>query len=168
MYGPSGAAEDFSGLLRKQPVWMQRQIKWERAPRSVNPKLSAGPAVTLYFGADGDFRMLSGTVYKLDGTISASQGDSESIWKGKWVLNGDSIHVSFQLIYHDIRMLGEQLPGPMQEATFQFQKGGKSLKARGSTGLKLDGFEFEVNSMLSGSSVEEQIRFGGPLGHGSG
>jgi len=161
---PSVGAEDLSSLLKKQPMWLQTRIKWEKAPRDVNPNLSAGAAVTIYFGDGGDFRMLSGTVYKQNGKISASQGDSESIWKGKWALSGEKIRVQFRLIYHDIRMQGENLPGPVQEVTFEFASTGRLLKASGSTGVKLDGLEFEVNSMLAPSTVEEQIRFGGPLG----
>ena len=101
-------------LLKKQPIWLQKQIAWEKAPKDVDPALSAGAAVTLYFGDRGDFRMLSGTVYKRKGKIS----DSESIWKGKWVTDGSRIQVEFQLSYHDIRVQGEQLPGPFQRVVF--------------------------------------------------
>lgn len=151
-------------MLKRQPLWLQKQVKWEKAPKDIDPALSAGAAVALYFGEGGDFRMLSGTVYKRKGSISASVGDSESIWKGKWVLDGEQIRVEFQLIYHDIRIQGEQLPGPIEHVTFRFEPQKRLLKANGSAVSKLDGWEFEINPMLVPNSVEQQIRFGGPLG----
>ena len=156
--------ENLAGLVERQPFWLQQRIKWEKAPKDIDTALSAGAAVTLYFGPGGDFRMLSGTVYKRNGSISASEGDSESIWKGKWVLDGEQIQVQFQLIYHDIRIQGEHLPGSIERVTFRFEPKKRLLKANGSTGIKLDGREFGINPMLVLSSVEQQIRFGGSIG----
>ena len=161
---PIGRAQELLDLLTKQPILLQAHIKWEKAPRKVDPKLSAGSAVTICFCAGSDFWMLSGTVYKKEGKISASAGDSESIWKGKWTLSGGSVRAQFRVIYHDVRIEGEIIPGPVQEVTFEFEPKGRVLKASGSTGLRLDGMSFEISPLLVPGSVEEQWRFGDSVG----
>ncbi len=50
------------------------------APRKVNPKLSSRLAVVIYFREDGKFGILSGTFYRQDRKITASAGDSESVF----------------------------------------------------------------------------------------
>jgi hypothetical protein len=128
------ASDNLPELLKKEPAWLQKGIKWERAPRDVNPNLSVGSAITLYFAKDGNFTLLSGTVYKQDHKISASVGDSESIYKGTWVVDGNSIHVTYRLVYHDIRVADEDLPGSVRGVDFRWGSATHSLKAYGSRG----------------------------------
>ena len=139
-------------------------MKWEKAPREINPKLSAAAATMVYFAGNGEFGLLSGTVYKEAHRISASAGDGESVYVGTWSADGNTIRVIYQLIYHDIRAVGEQLPGPAQKVNFQFDQATRLLKASGSTGLKLDGWEYEINLELSKATVEAQLGIGMKFG----
>jgi hypothetical protein len=153
-------------MFTQSPVWLQRGIHWERAPRDVNPKLSAGGATVLYFAMDGRFGMLSCTVYKQNGTISVSNGDSESIYRGKWAVAGNVVHVTYQLIRHDIRIIGEKLPGPEQTMDFIVKRNKGVLKVARWRGLNLEGFEYEVNPKLATSNLVSHLSFSDPVDPG--
>jgi len=160
------ATDETPTILDQHPAWLQRKIHWERAPRDVNPSLSAGAATVLYFGPDGRFWMLSGTVYKQNHLISVSNGDSESIFKGNWKANGDSVHVVFRLIYHDIRIAGESLPGPDLMMDFRLEQHRKLLKVKAASGIDLVGFEYEVNPEFSTKNLVSQFSFADHVSEG--
>ena len=153
------ATNEIATIFAEHPAWLQRRIHWERAPRDANPNLSAGAATVLYFSRDGRFGMLSGTVYKQSHRISVSNGDSESIYKGTWTASGNSVHVIYQLIYHDIRIAGEKLPGPEQTVDLSLEHGGKLLKVNSARGLNFEGYEYEINSAFWTENLASQFSF---------
>ena len=155
----ASATNDLGTTLAQHPAWLQRRIHWERAPRDVNPNLSAGAATVLYFSRDGRFGMLSGTVYKQNHRVSVSNGDSESIYKGTWTATGNSVHVVYQLIYHDVRIVDEKLPGPEQTVDFSLETNGKLLKVKAAHGLNLSGFEYEIDPEFSTENLTSQFSF---------
>jgi hypothetical protein len=114
----------------------------------------------LYFGSDGHFRMLSGTVYKQNHKISVSNGDSESLYGGRWTATGNVVHVTYQLIFHDIKLEGEKLPGPEQTVDFSLDRDGRVLAVKAVHGLKLSGFEYEINSEFSSENLASQFSYG--------
>ena len=120
----------------------------------------------LYFSSDGRFEMLSGTVYKQNHKISVSNGDSESIYRGKWTAAGNSVHVIYQLIYHDLRIVGEELPGPEQTLDLSLEHDGKLLKVRSARGLNLEGYEYEINLAFSTENLDSQFSFADHVSQG--
>ena len=151
------AKDDLQQLLPGNEVWLQKKLKWEPAPREIDPKLSAAAAVVVEFRADGKFGMFSGTVYRRNSKINLSEGDSESLYQGKWNLTEGGIHSTYQLVYHDIRLAGENLPGPVCEMNFRWDGQKHTLTVWGSPGIKLDGEEFVVNPALPKESAVRQI-----------
>jgi hypothetical protein len=154
-HGQSQAA----GILSANPVWLQRGIHWERAPRTINPKLSAGAATVLYFSPGGRFRMFSGTVHKQDGIISASTGDSRSLFEGTWELRDRTVFIKYRLMEHDIRIAGEALPGPEQTLNAILEPKRKVIKVTESRGLNFRGHQYEVNPRLSTPSLAAHFPF---------
>jgi len=154
---PLAATGKLSELLSRNPIWLQTPIQWERAPRDVNPKSSAAFAVAVYFRDDGKFGMISGTFYRQDGKITASAGDSESVCHGKWTLQGEKIHVTYQLVYRDLKIEGQSLPGPLNEMDFWWDEKKKELKVSGAKDGRLHSERFAVNPALSNAGVEAQI-----------
>jgi hypothetical protein len=146
-------------ILSANPVWLQRGIHWERAPRTINPKLSAGAATILYFSTDGRFRMFSGTVYKQDGLISASAGDARSLFEGTWELRDSTIFIKYRLMDHDIRVVGEVLPGPEQILNASLEPKRNLIKVTESRGLNFRGYQYEVNPRFSSPSLTAHFSF---------
>jgi hypothetical protein len=151
------ARDELQQVLPGNEVWLQKKLKWESAPRKIDPKLSAAAAIVIEFRADGKFGMFGGTIYRRNSKINLSVGDSESLYQGKWSLTESGIHTTYQLVYHDIHLAGESLPGPIGEMNFRWDGRKRILTVWGSTGIRLDGEEFVVNAALSKESAVKQI-----------
>jgi hypothetical protein len=72
---------------------------------------------------------------------------------------GNGVHVTYQLIYHDIKVVGEKLPGPEQTVDFSLERDGRLLKVNAAHGLNLGGFEYEINPGFSTENLASQFSF---------
>ena len=62
-------------------TWLQDGIKWSKAPKEINPKLSSGRAAIAYFGPNGTFALIYATVNRV-------QGEDDLICNGCGHLHG--------------------------------------------------------------------------------
>ena len=81
------------------------------------------------------------------------------VGKGKWVLNGDTVHVSFRKIYADVRLAGEKFPGDEQTLDLHFSANGEQLRVIRATEKRLIGVVYEINPKLSIASFDAQTHF---------
>lgn len=109
---------------RLHGAWLQDSVKWTEAPRDVNAHLQSGSATVMYFSEDHTFALIECWVYREPGRyIVISHGDGRSVYLGKWEPKGDDIAVEYRLVDRTIRIKGEVLPGPVQQATIKVAAG---------------------------------------------
>jgi len=101
-------------------AWLQDGVRWINAPRTINPHLQGGSAAVLYFGKDQTFALIYCTVGREPKKyITISHGDPLNVFLGKWEIKGDNISLEYRLVFRTIRVIPEELPGPVQQATMK-------------------------------------------------
>jgi len=107
-------------------AWLPLHMKWEHAPKSVDPNLTTGVAKVLYFGEHGRFAIVACLINRANGKHVISNGDGQVIFMGEWDghLPG---HVKYRLISRTVEIRGETLPGRLQEATMESNSKGYLL-----------------------------------------
>jgi hypothetical protein len=104
-------------------AWLQDGVRWINAPRSINLHLQGGSAAVLYFGKDQAFVLIYCTVFREPKKyITISHGDPLNVFLGKWEIRGDNISVEYRIVFRTIRIIPEELPGPIQHATMKFSR----------------------------------------------
>jgi hypothetical protein len=99
-----------------QGAWLQDGIKWSKAPKEINPKLSYGRAAIAYFGPDYTFSLIYATVNRVQGEYEViCNGCGQVVYSGSWELAEKTIKVKYRLVSRTIQVSGEQLPGPVKE-----------------------------------------------------
>jgi len=99
-------------------AWVQDGIKWEKAPRTINRKLSSGGAVIAYFGADHEFALIHAILLRVQGEYKViCNGCGQVVYSGSWALVGGAVSIKYRLFSRSVEIKGEQLPGPLKEDT---------------------------------------------------
>ena len=99
-------------------AWVQDGIKWEKAPRTINRKLSSGPAAIAYFGADHEFALIHAILLRVQGEYEViCNGCGQVVYSGSWALVGRAVNIKYRLLSRTVEIRGEQLPGPLKEDT---------------------------------------------------
>jgi hypothetical protein len=99
-----------------QGAWLQDGIKWSKAPKEINPKLSSGRAAIAYFGRDHKFSLIYATVNRVQREYEIiCNGCGQVVYLGSWELAEKTIKVKYRLVSRTVQIIGEQLPGPVQE-----------------------------------------------------
>jgi len=112
-------------------AWLQDGLKWTGAPQEVNQHLQTGAATVIHFGENHTFALIHCWVYREPGRYaSISHGDGRSVYVGKWESKGDDIVVEYRLVDRTIRIKGETLPGPVEQATVKDAAGFLSFKGQ--------------------------------------
>ena len=95
-------------------AWVTVKMRWEHAPRYVNPKLETASTAVLYFDANQHFANVGCVVDREPGRyITISAGDGQLVSYGNW--DGHLPEkVRYRLISRTVPRLGEMLPGPWQ------------------------------------------------------
>lgn len=99
-------------------AWLQDGIKWSKAPKEINPKLSSGRAAIAYFGPDHRFALIYATVNRVQGEYEViCNGCGQVVYTGSWDLVEKTVTVKYRLVSRTVQVAGEQLPGPVKEDT---------------------------------------------------
>lgn len=99
-----------------QGAWLQADIKWSKAPKEINPKLSSGRAAIAYFGPDHTFALIYATVNRVQGEDDLiCNGCGQVVYTGSWELAERTVKVKYRLVSRTVQVAGEQLPGPFKE-----------------------------------------------------
>ena len=68
-----------------QGAWLQDGIKWSKAPKEINPKLSSARAAIAYFGPDHTFSLIYATVNRVQGEYEIiCNGCGQVVYSGSW------------------------------------------------------------------------------------
>jgi hypothetical protein len=104
---------DIASTLSKHAVWITKAIKWEKAPKEINPNLSIGEATILCFAPGGYLGILNCRVTQIDGKLAVSVGDGYVVRQGQWKTDDDKIVLNHQLVYETLPPVqGRAYPGP--------------------------------------------------------
>jgi hypothetical protein len=104
-----------------QGAWLQDGLKWSKAPKKINPRLSYAQAVLAYFGPNHAFSIIYATVNRVPAEYEViCNGCGQVVYSGSWELDEKAIRVKFRLVYRTVELRGEQLPGPVNEDTVKF------------------------------------------------
>jgi len=97
-------------------AWLPLHMKWEHAPKSVDPNLTTGVAKVLYFGEHGRFAIVACLINRANGKHAISNGDGQVIFTGEWDghLPG---HVKYRLISRTLKSAERRclVPGKRQQ-----------------------------------------------------
>ena len=107
-----------------QGAWLQDGVKWTSAPPDINPHLQSGGAAVLYFKGDQSFALIYCTVGRIPNQyMTISHGDPQTLYLGTWKFHGDRIAAEYRLVSRTVRIVGENLPGPIQRTTIKRSRG---------------------------------------------
>ena len=97
-------------------AWLQDGIKWSKAPKEINPKLTSGRAAIAYFSPDHMFALIYATVNRVQGEYEViCNGCGQAVYSGSWELAKKTVRVKYRLVSRTVQVAGEQLPGPVKE-----------------------------------------------------
>jgi hypothetical protein len=97
-------------------AWLQDGIKWSKAPKEINSKLTSGHAVIAYFGPDHTFALVYAIVNRVQGEYEViCNGCGQSVYSGSWELAEKAVKVKYRLVSRTVQIAGEQVPGPVKE-----------------------------------------------------
>jgi len=94
--------------------WLERGVVWTKAPATIDHDLRSGRAELVHFASDGEFAILSGTLYRRKSGITLSAGDPQDVDLGSWQPGGQGAKVDHRLSFRTVERSGEILPGPSQ------------------------------------------------------
>jgi hypothetical protein len=125
-----------------QGTWIQNRLKWEKAPRQIQPRPETAPAAVLYFYPDHKFAFFYGLVLRYGKeTPGVSAGDGLTIYRGTWDRVGDGIKVRYRLEERTISKEGEKIPGECTNGLIQFRNNGllfQGIQFKGEPGMDQD------------------------------
>jgi hypothetical protein len=105
-----------------EEAWLQDGVKWAKAPRKINRKLSSGRAAIIYFGPDHAFSLIYATVNRVPREYEViCNGCGQAVYSGTWKIDAKTIRVKYRLVSRTIEVTGEQLPGPVREDTAKME-----------------------------------------------
>jgi hypothetical protein len=105
-----------------QGAWLQDGLKWSKAPKKINPKLSSARGAVLYFGSDHNFTLIYTTINRVPGEYEVICGGcGQVVYSGSWELGKQTIKVKYRLVSRTVDVPGEQLPGPVKEDTAKIE-----------------------------------------------
>ena len=118
-----GTFPAFSQSISLTGAWMSHG-KWNAAPKEVNRDLRAAGAQIIYFEADGEFTLWSGTLYSESHRLpTISEGDAETLYSGVWTQMPLGPTVKMRKVYADVRMKDEMMPSLEQIVTTRQRTG---------------------------------------------
>lgn len=138
------AADVASVKTTVEGAWLQTGLKWEKAPRKVDPNLRSSEAGVLYLGKDQTFAIIYCYVYRKPPKYEVMSGEGYVLYRGKWQAKGDDISVEYRLEIRTLPKPCESLPGPIQHATLKTPRGL----------LTFEGKTFHRDEALDESAVE--------------
>jgi hypothetical protein len=92
--------------------WLERGVVWTKAPATIDHDLRSGRAEVVNFASDGEFAILTCTLYRRKSGVTVSAGDPQDVDLGRWQSIGSSLHIQHRLSFRTIERSGETLPGP--------------------------------------------------------
>ena len=94
-------------------AWLQDKVKWQRAPKDINPKLRSGRAAVIYFWPNQSVSVLYATVTRVPKEYEViCNGCGQVVYCGTWELAEKSVKIKYQFVSRTVEVIGEQLPGP--------------------------------------------------------
>lgn len=112
-------------------AWLQDGVKWNNAPRDINPGLQAGGAAVIYFRRDHNFALIDCIVVRAPKEyMSISHGDPRGVYLGKWEVQGSDIAIEYRLVERTVQLTGEKLPGPVLQGTIHVSHNALSFERK--------------------------------------
>jgi hypothetical protein len=94
-------------------VLVAQPLKWESPPPEAGLKIKTAPAEIIVLYPSGDFGAVFGLLIRQrDGSIQLCNGDGHIVSIGKWKRDGDTIRITFRVVYADVLTRGVPIPGP--------------------------------------------------------
>jgi hypothetical protein len=128
--------------LLPQGTWIQNRLKWEKAPRQLQPRPETAPAAVLYFYPDHKFAFFYGLLLRYGKqTPGVSAGDGLAIYRGTWERVEDGVKVRYRLEERTIAKEGEKIPGDCMSGLIQFRNNGllfQGIQFKGEPGMDQD------------------------------
>ena len=127
-----GAGKQKAGIDADQlrGAWLQTDLKWESAPKQVNPHLRTSTGALLYFGDDHTFALMYCVVNQVPGEYtSISHGDGIALYRGRWTVDRKGVAVWYEFV----SMRPKQWPGfpgqglPIEHAIIHLHRNQLSL-----------------------------------------
>lgn len=119
---PTAANKSESELSLPDGAWLRDGVHWTGAPRDINLQLESGEAEVLYVEKYLVFAAIYCTVLRENGAdMTISHGDPQTVYLGTW--DSDEHSVRYRLVSRTVRIIGEELPGPVQRATIRVSEG---------------------------------------------
>jgi hypothetical protein len=103
--------------------WCQSGLKWTKPPAELQLNGRSAEAGLLYFGPNGQFALIYGTVIQGRNWEAVSHGDGRVVYLGTWKLDGTVLRVEYRLASRTVQRENETLPGPMQQADIRAEGG---------------------------------------------
>ena len=105
-----------------QSVWIEKNLKWQKAPKEIQPRPESAPAAILYFYPNHHFAFFYSYVIRYGHHVpTVSAGDGFKIYRGMWTQTEGGIKVRYRLEEHTVRREGERIPGECQDGLIQFR-----------------------------------------------
>jgi hypothetical protein len=80
-------------------AWLQTDLKWQSAPKTINPRLRTSTAAILYFGEDHTFALMYCVVNQVPGKYTViSHGDGLALYRGQWTADRKGIAIWYQFV----------------------------------------------------------------------
>ncbi len=118
--GPSGVGAAAGNL---EGAWLSEGTKWESPPTDT-ARGRFGYATVIYFGSDGTLLILECVVNRLHEHLGISHGDPQVVSLGTWRQKDDETVASFRLVERTVKLVGEQLPGTLEQVKVRRDRGG--------------------------------------------
>jgi hypothetical protein len=79
-------------------AWLQTDLKWEKAPATINPRLRTSTAAILYFGEDHTFALMYRVVNQLPGEYTTISDGSGLAFTADWTADREGIAVWYEFV----------------------------------------------------------------------
>lgn len=96
-----GAGKQNAGIDVDQlrGAWLQRDLRWEKAPKQVNARLRTSTATLLYFADDHTFALMYCVVNQVPREYtSISHGDGVGLYRGQWTADRKGVAVWYEFV----------------------------------------------------------------------
>lgn len=140
-------------------AWLEQNLKWEKAPKTIDPNLRSAGARLIFFSKDGRVLIWSGIVYEHHKKNPVmSNGDGESLYLGRWMITKAQSTIEYQVVYRTIQIVGEKLPGPIKRQSILIKP----------NEISIDGYRYRRAEALDKRAVSELQEASGWLQHRGG
>jgi hypothetical protein len=157
LLGQGKTASYRSARFVPEGTWIQKALKWDRAPRQIQPRPETAPAALIYFYPDHKFAFFYGLVLRYGKrTPGVSAGDGLTIYRGTWDRVEGGIKVRYRLEERTIAKDGEKIPGECTNGLIRFENNGllfQGIQFKGEPGMDEDVLRVVLGSAPSSAMI---------------